>query len=337
MTDRDGVNKYSSDNPTYRLAQQLWWWLAFDGDRRIVTVTVLGFGFLVITSVSQLVGPPSVPALAEQHTMSLVSTLLSGTFFLFSIVVSVNTLYVSQQQNPLNQQLDRIQSIIEFRRKLESGMDEDHVPAEPDAFLQLLTANILERAQHLENTLRTADLELREDLDAYVTQLAEETGEMNADLDEATTTLDLVLATRDYNHDRQINDLRRLRSEYSEQLTDETDELIDEMLRLLQHFAAAREYFMTLYTRREFARLSRDLVLTAVPTAAVVASFMHFSNDLPESSVLIAGVEAIAFVPFVLVASYVLRVAVTSTHTQIGGQFVAESPAGDIEGIPREE
>jgi uncharacterized membrane protein len=46
-----------------------------------------------------------------------VSTLLSGTFLVFSIVVSVSTLVVSQQQDPLAQQFGRIQSVVTFRRQ----------------------------------------------------------------------------------------------------------------------------------------------------------------------------------------------------------------------------
>jgi hypothetical protein len=203
--------------------------------------------------------------------------------------------------------------------------------------LRLLSGEILERAQYVEDEIHTADIEFQRDFDAYVDSLAEETSEMNRSLGEATDTLGVLLAMMDYNHDRQINDLRRFQAEYGDQLDDGVGERIDEMLRLLQSFAAAREYFKTIYTRREFARLSRDLTLTTIPTVAVVATFLHFLTELPDVDVLTTVVIAVAFAPFLLVSTYILRVAVISKRTQAAGQFVAGDRGGAIRGITEED
>ncbi|MBP1954626.1 hypothetical protein J2752_001538 [Halarchaeum rubridurum] len=310
-------------------------WVAFSADRRILTTLVLLIGFTFFGPVASFLLPSAKNPLADSSpTISLVSALLSGTFFLFSIVVTVNTLFVSQQQHPLAQQFGRVQSVVEYRRQLEDVVDTEHVPAEPEALLRLLSGSILERAQRLEDELGAADFELREDLDGYVETLAEETGEMNRGLEDAEDTLDVVLATIDYDHDRQIHDLRAIRVAHGDELDDGTAERIEEMLRLLQYAATAREYFKTLYTRRDLANLSRDLVLTAVPTAAIVAAFMHFLTDLPDSNLLVVAVEAVAFAPFVLVAAYVLRVTLVNSAQRAAGQFVVGDDGGDIEGIP---
>lgn len=313
-------------------------WLLLRGDRRVVALATLLLGFFVIGPLGHAALPHISDSFAQDHptVVTLVSALLSGTFFLFSIVVSVNTLFVSQQQNPLGQQFGRVQSVVEFRRSLEDVVDADHVPAEPDALLRLLSGEILERAHHLDDELATADFELRGELKDYVSSLAEETGEMNEQLADAQTTFGFVRAMMDYNHDRQINDLRYLRAEYGEELTDATEHRIEEMLRLLQYFATAREYFKTLYTRREFANLSRDLVFTTVPSVALVASFLHYLDHIPDSHILVTAIEAVAFAPFMLVASYILRVAIVSKHTQAAGQFVVDDGAGDIHGIARD-
>lgn len=309
--------------------------MAYTADRRVVTTAVLCVGFVVFGPVAGFLLPsPKNPLADASPTIPLVSALLSGTFFLFSIVVTVNTLFVSQQQQPLGQQFGRVQSVVEYRRRLEDVVDTEHVPAAPEALLQLLSGSILERAQYLEDELGAADFELREDFEGYVERLAAETGEMNRGLERADDTLDVVLATMDYDHDKQIHDLRAIRVAHGDDVDAATAERIDEMLRLLQYAATAREYFKTLYTRRDLAHLSRDLVLTAVPTAAVVAAFMHFSNDLPDSNLLVVGVEAVAFAPFVLVAAYVLRITLVNSAQAAAGQFVVEDETGDIEGIP---
>jgi hypothetical protein len=304
----------------------------------VVTGLLLVIGFTQTVAIGVAVAVPEATGLATENTaIPLASALLSGTLLLFSIVVSVNSLYVSQQQNPLSQQFGRIQGVLEFRRRLEDVMGVDHVPAQPDKLLRLLSGEILERAQYVEDEIHTADIEFRRDFDAYVESLGAETSAMNKRLGDATDTLDILLAMMDYNHDRQINDLRRLQAEYGDRLDDGVGERIDEMLRLLQFFAAAREYVKTIYTRREFARLSRDLTLTTIPTVAVVATFLHFLTDLPDVDALTTVVIAVAFAPFLLVSTYILRVAVISKRTQAAGQFVAGDSVGAIRGIPDED
>ncbi|MFD1569572.1 hypothetical protein [Halorubrum laminariae] len=315
-----------------------WEWLAISGDRRVVAGFLLAAGFVQTVVIGIILVTPQSGSLASENTaIPLTSALLSGTLLLFSIVVSINSLYVSQQQNPLSQQFGRIQGVVEFRRQLEDVIGADHVPAQPDQLLRVLSGDILERAQYIESEIHAIDVDFRRDLDTYVRSLADETGAMNRSLMDAATTLEILLAMMDYNHDRQINDLRRLQAEYGDQLSAEASTNIEEMLRLLQYFAAAREYFKTIYTRREFARLSRDLTLTTIPTIAIVATFLHFLNDLPDIDLLTTGVVAVAFAPFVLVSTYILRVAIISKRTQAAGQFVAGNRTGVIQGISDEE
>jgi hypothetical protein len=314
--------------------QRAWRWVALSGDRRVVAGVVLLVGFVVNGPLGYTVLTPVNPeAPSDSVTVPLVAALLSGTFLLFSVVVSVNSLFVSQQQNPIGKQYGRIQEVVSFRRRLEDEMDVAYVPADPETLLRTLSGEILARAQQIESELSTADFALAADLDAYVESLARETGEMNDGLADATTPFGVVHATMDYNHDQQLDDLRELDARYGDEMTDATTDTIADLLSLLQYFAAAREYFKTLYTRAEFANLSRDLVLTAVPTVGIVATYLHYLESMPDAHMLVTAVEAIAFAPFVLVASYVLRVAVVSRHTQAAGQFVAGDHGGDVDPI----
>lgn len=312
-------------------------WFFLTGDRRAVAAVLLVGGYILVGPVGHAVLPGANHFTDQQTTLPLINTMLAGTFFLFSIVISVNSLFVSGEQNPLDQQFGRIQSVVEFRRQLEQVVEADHVPADPVRLIRLVSGDILRRAQELEDELATSDVDVRENVGSYVESLAAETGEMNDELRDASSTLAVTIATMDYNHDRQINDLRRLRADHSDALSERADQRIDELLRLLQYFAAARQYFKTLYTRTEFADLSMRLVLVSLPAVAITASFLHYLSRLPENHLLITGVEAVAFAPFLLVASYVVRVATVSRRTQAAGQFaVTEGPRGAIEGIRRE-
>lgn len=324
-----------SDGRIRRAFSGAWRWFLLDGDRVAVGGVVLLVGFVLVAGVGHAVGAAVAPGVGPGHTtVPLVSALLSGNFLLFSIVVSVSSLFVTGEVSALDREFGRVRSVVQYRRQLEDALDADHVPAEPDRFVRLLSAEILSRAQELDDDLHAADVDLRADLDDYLSSLAAETGEMSDRLSAATSNAHLVAAMMDYNHDRQINDLRRLRSTHGDALPDRTDEAIESLLRLLQYFATARAYFKSLYIRQEFATLSRNLVFTSVLAVATTASFLHFLGAVPSSHLLVTTVEAIALAPFILVGSYVLRVSAVSRRTQAAGQFVvSDSATGDIEGI----
>ncbi|WP_435147587.1 hypothetical protein [Halobaculum sp. P14] len=319
--------------------RRAWTWVLLDGSRWWVTAALLALLFVVLGPVGHaLLAVVEVEtALAERHTVvPLVSTFLSGNFLLVSIVVSVSSLFVSQEQNTLPQQFGRVQSVVEYRRRLEDVAGLDHAPAAPERLLRVLSAEVLERAQQLQDELRAVDVDVRADVDAYVSSLSAETGEMNRELDGGATTFDVMLATMDYDHDRQINDLRGLRAEYGDALDERAEDRIDELLTLLQYFATAREYFKTVYMRQEFARLSRNLVVVSLPTIGLVSFALLHLNRLPQSHYLIVTVHVVALAPFTLLSVYVLRVSAVSSRTQAAGQFVAGRSGGDIRG-PRED
>ncbi|MFB6102032.1 MAG: hypothetical protein ABEJ73_05650 [Haloplanus sp.] len=321
------------------LPGRMYRWLLLDGDRAVVAGAALLGGFLVVGVAGHTVGHLlSLEAPHDQTTTPLVSTLLSGNFLLFSIVVSVNSLFVTQEVSALDREFGRIQSIVEYRRQLEDVLEVEHVPAEPAQFVRRLSAEILRLAQDIDDDLHAADVDLRADLDRYLSSLATETGEMNQQLVAAASNADLVIAMMDYNHDRQIHDLRQLRSAHSDALPARTNESVDDLLQLLQYFATARSYFKSLYIRQEFANLSRHLVFTSVVSVATTATFLHFLDAIPLTHLLVTTIEAVALAPFILVGSYVLRVAAVSRRTQAAGQFVvSDSVTGDIEGLSSDD
>jgi len=310
-------------------------WVLLEGSRWTVALAVLAAIAVAVGPVGHLftTGAPT----EHGHTVtSTVSTLLSGNFLLISIVVSVSSVFATQEQSPLGQQFGRVQDVVEFRRSLEGVIDHDHAPADPGRLLRLLVGDILERAQALEASLADADVELRADLQAYVETLGEESGAMNQRLDHSDggETLTLLLATLDYDHDRQINDLRRIRAEHGDSMPEAADETIEEMLRLLQYLAALREYFKTQYLRETFADLSRDLVFLSVPSIVVVSFVLLHFERLPSTEPFIVAIHVLSLTPATLLGAYIVRVAAVSKRTRAAGQFAVSDDDG-TDGIPR--
>ncbi|MFC3477292.1 hypothetical protein [Halobacterium litoreum] len=307
----------------------LWRWATLTGDRRAVAGSLLAVFALLFGPIGHALSLEG-GGFGHDTTVPLVTTLLSGNFLLVSIVVSVNSLFVSGEQNPLGQQFGRVRDTTEFRRQVEDVVEADHVPTHPESFLRVLTGDIVERGQRLQSRLPSYDVDVQADLDAYLESLGDATGEMNAALRGVSRPASVVVATMAFDYARQVDDLQRVRAEHADAMGDDAAETLDEMLELLEFFAVAREYFKTLYLRREFAGLSANLVYVSVPAIAVVSFVILHLSRLPTSHWLVVGVHVLSLAPFALLCSYVVRVAAVSRHTDSPGQFAF----ADGDGVP---
>ncbi len=305
-------------------------WVLLTGDRRAVAAALLAALAVLFGPVGHLV---TLGGGGHETTVPLVSTLLSGNFVLVSIVVSVNSVFVSGEQSPLGQQFGRIRDTAEFRRQLESVVEADHVPADPEGFLQVLTGDIVERGQRLQDDVPPADVDVRADLDGYLDRLGTASGDMNARLRNVERPLEAVLATMHFDYARQVEDLQRLRADHGDDLPEAAATTLEEMLDLLEYFAVARAYFKSLYLRREFASLSTNLVYVAVPSIAAVSFFLLHFSQLPSTHALVVAVHVVALAPFALLSAYVVRVAAISRRTESPGHFVFGDGEPGVPGV----
>jgi hypothetical protein len=305
-------------------------WVLLDGNRMAVTAVFLLTVFAVLGPAGHVVAHSVGDGLSDTHTLSpLFTTQLSGVFLLVSIVVSINSLFVSNEQMPLGRQLDRIRNIGQFRRDLESAADTTISPTEPDRFLTVLTGTVLTRVQTLEDQLEHADADLQADVTAFLEDVTAQTRRVRDQVEHTDGTFGIVRATMYYDYATMGHDLRRIRREYDEDLPDDARDTVSELLDLLEYFATAREYFKTLYFEREFAALSKGLLYVSIPVIPMLAFVLMHLGDLPDSQTLVAGVHTLGYTPFGLLAAYVLRVATVSQWSGAAGQFVID---GDDEG-----
>ncbi|WP_284010002.1 hypothetical protein [Haloarcula pelagica] len=311
------------DGPVARIRR----WLLLDGRRTVVTAALLvGIG-LVLGPIGHAVAGATGDGLAATHTLSpLLSTQLSGVFLLVSIVVSINSLFVSNEQQPLGQQLDHIQEIGAFRRELESTTDQAISPTEPARFLSVLTQTVLTQVQTLEDDLADADADLQADVTRFLEGVTEQTRQVGDRLSAADTPFGIVRATMEYDYGRMSHDLRQIRTDYDD-IPESARETIETLLDLLEYFATAREYFKTLYFAREFAALSKHLLYVAIPVIVLLAFLLLHLDDLPDTHLLVLSVHTVGYAPFALLAAYVGRVTTVSQRTGAAGQFVLDHSA----------
>jgi hypothetical protein len=308
-------------------------WVLFTGDRRAVAATLLAVFAAAFGPVGHSLA--FADRVAHATTVPLLTTLLSGNFLLVSIVVSVTSVYVSGEQNPLGQQFGRVRDTTEFRRQLETVVEADHVPTDPEAFLRVLTGDIVERVQRLESEIPPADVDTRADLTAYLESLGDAVGGMNDRLRGVARPVAVVTATMEFEYARQVDDLQRMRADHADALPEAARDTLDETLELLDYFAVAREYFKTLYLRREFASLSANLVYVSVPAIGAVSFVILHLARLPASHAFLVAVHVLSLAPFAVLVSHAVRVAAVSRHTDSPGQFAFDD-GGGVPGIGEE-
>ncbi|QCJ46083.1 MULTISPECIES: hypothetical protein [Haloprofundus] len=316
-------------------------WLLMDADRWFVTGGTLALVFVTLV-VLGVVDP--APIRGSWNAKDPIETAFQG--FLTAIitgvtlVVTINQLVLSQELGPLGDQRDRMAGAMEFREDVEEVLGVSAVPPEPSAFLRAFTEGIRERAEGLSETTDETNGESTTEAEGvvreYVEGLVDNASEVSDQLeDEQFGTFDVLFAALDFNYSWKIYEGRRLRNEYADSLSERTREELDELLETLQFFGPTREHFKTLYFQWELINLSRTMLYTSVP-ALVVATAMILYVDNPGSIQgftfgvdnlvwVVSGAVTVALVPFMVLLSYVLRIATVAKRTLSIGPFILRS------------
>lgn len=259
---------------------------------------------------------------------ALVGALITGV----TLVVTITQLVLSQEIGPLGDQRERMSDSLAFRGDVEDVFGAIS-PPEPEAFLQALIDNSREKAE----SFRTAvdghdDGDLEERVDGYVDYLSGHADEVVEKLEGRTFgEYAVVEAALDYNYSEKIYQARRIRDQYGDDLSEDQHRALVELLHVLSFFGPAREYIKTLYLQWELVDLSRYIVYTTIPALVVTGSMALYLSPtmFPGETlgiddlvwVVSFGVTA-GFVPFLLLSTYVLRLATIAKRTLAIGPFV---------------
>lgn len=311
-------------------------WLFVAGDRRVVTASLLAFVYLALVGL-WLLNPVEMQSLiTETNTVQqLLNTLLGGAILLISIVVSINSLVVSQELTPIGSQHERVVESWDFREQAAEAVGSEVSPAAPGKFLVTILEAVEREIAELDAASRDLDAEPREQVEEFVTdtrQGLEATRDVLSD--ENSATVDVTLFGPAYDLAEYIDVARTIRVEHEEAFTDRAADAIDGIISALQYFTTAREYFKTVFYKREFSYLSRDLLYAGLP-AILVISYVVLALDAEALAGTLLGISrlylffsvayVIALAPFLVLTSYVLRAAVIEEHTITTGAFIPES------------
>ena len=262
---------------------------------------------------------------------ALVGALITGV----TLVVTINQLVLSQELGTLGEQRERMSDSISFRGDVENVIGSVS-PPEPESFLKALIDNTREKAQAVEVAV---DDNPNEELKERVSQLTEDISQ-NADV--VTDQLEgrvfgeyaVVKAVLDYNYSWKIYQARHIRSVYDDDIDEEERRALIELLSVLSFFGPAREYIKNLYFQWELVDLSRNIIYTTIPALVVTGSMALYLSPrmFPGTTLGISNLVwvvsfgvTVGFIPFLLLSTYILRLATIAKRTLAIGSFILRS------------
>jgi hypothetical protein len=299
------------------------------------------FGALVALS---LVGLSPFRTLVEDADalQNLFSSMIGPIITGVTLVVTIGQLVLSQELGAVGDQRERMQEAMDFRRDIESESGMGVSPPEPAAFVRELVAATEDSAERLRDVIEDErDEELRERVEEYVDALDEHAETVREEIENAQFgTFDVIWTALDFNYSWKVFQARKLRDQHAESLSEEANDAIDETITMLQFFGPAREHFKTLYFQWELINLSRALLYVAPPALVVVAGMIMYVDadavvgstlGIDHLTLLASAAFTVSLLPFVVLLSYVLRIATVAQRTLAMGPFILRESSRDAE------
>jgi hypothetical protein len=183
----------------------------------------------------------------------------------------------------------------------------------------------------------------REDVETFADGVAEEIEEARQTLSAARMgSFKVLLTGLSYNYSGELHAARGLRHRHGDDLSEEARDSVDELIRTLKHVGTGREYFKSLYYKRELAYLSSRLLFVSLPVV-VFTSYVILALDaslLPDvvffgmSPLLLFVTLAytIALAPYLLLTAYVIRATTVTIRTLAAGPFILQE-GSEIESL----
>ncbi|MFD1647667.1 hypothetical protein [Haloarchaeobius litoreus] len=313
--------------PNWATGFNLKQWVLLDADRLAVTGALLTGVFMTFMLISTFWTFEMQTLLTDTSTVqTILNTFLSGMILLVSIVVSINSIVLSHDMTSVENQEDRIQGAIEFRRSLSELTEEGEDPSEPSSFLKVMSRTISARAQVLTSDLDGVEEELVDDIDEYVTSVSNAAEQLGAVEETSGAEFAVLWKGIEFDYGSHIERSRTLGAS-----GEASSDSFEDLIKAFELFAIGKEYFKTLYYTKEVSQLSRTLLVVALPAILFNASAIIAINGevLPDTQILgipsLQTFMAVAFTvsvaPYLVLTAYMLRLSTVARLTASGGIF----------------
>ncbi|GAA0655080.1 hypothetical protein [Salarchaeum japonicum] len=263
---------------------------------------------------------------------TIFSTMLGAIITGTTLIVTISQLVISQENGPLGDQHDRMSNTMDFREFV-GEMYGHPSPVDPSAFLRELVDETQRRAEALRDAVAGSDSDdLREEVDEFTDSLTGNADAVRDQLEGAQFGEFSVLhAALDFNYGWKIFQVERLQNEYADDVTDDADRLLDDLHTALSMFGPAREHIKTLYFQWALIDLSQLILYVSVPALVVTGGMLGFfgTGPVPGTTLgvqnvllLVAAAFTVSVFPFLLLVSYIARIATIAKRTLAIGPLI---------------
>ncbi|MFH5798642.1 hypothetical protein [Haladaptatus sp. CMAA 1911] len=308
-------------------------WIVLGARRLVVTGVIVLLFFIAFVLAGTFLYPPLKSAVARSDTIeTMFSTLLGANITATTLVVTITQLVISQENGPLGDQRGRMSDAMDFRNFV-GEMIGHTTPSDPSAFLSEIIDTTERRANELRDSVgEEGNGELRDELDEFIDSLTGNADTVKEKLDGAKFgTFDVLFAALDFNYSWKIFHVERMRDEYRDELSDDQLRRFEQLKTSLSMFGPAREHIKTLYFQWALIDLSQMILYAAIPALFVAGAMLAFvgsgtftGTTLGFSDILlvVGGAFSVTLIPFMLLVSYILRIATVAKRTLAIGPLI---------------
>ena len=308
-------------------------WLLLGANRLVLTAGMAVIFFALFVVVGTVLYPPLQAIVANTSTLKyLFSQMIGAVITGVTLVVTISQLVISQENGPLGDQRRRMSNTMDFR-KYTTELTGEPARADPSAFLRNIIQVAEERTNRLEEKMTGHDNEeLAQEIDEFSESVTGNAQVVRDQLEGGTFgSFGVLNAALNFNYGWKIFQVERIADDYEDDLTDEENELLEELRTALSMFGPAREHIKTLYFQWALIDLSQVILYMAIPALLIAGCMLVFVDDGTftgtilgmEHLLLVVGAAfTVTLAPFMLFTSYILRIATAAKRTLAIGPFI---------------
>lgn len=304
-------------------------WLLTRMDRHVLAGTVSVAVFIALIALSTVAPAPMRRVIDSSNALWWVfSPMITAIITAVALVVTFTQLVLSQELGAVGDQRERMQGAIDFREDVEPWLDVPTAPPDPASFLSELLESIRTRSTEVETAVGEGAGDIRE----FASDVSENARKVRNDLEDAQFgTFEVVAASLDFNYSQNISEARRLLAEREGVLDEEAVSALEDIVTVLEFYGSTREHIKTLYFQWELINLSRAMLYASLPALLVALSMLLYVDTAGVTGTtfaidkivwLVCAAVTVTLSPFVLLISYVLRIASVAKRTLAIGPFV---------------
>ena len=329
-----GTEGTPSDRLHERLNQnRIKLWFLMGGKRWHVIGLMVTIVFITLVTVGYLYPAAESAIRSSDSVDTLFSAFLTAIITGVTVVVSLNQLVLSQELGAVKEQRARMEGAMQFRSDVADVIQAQVSPSRPAQFIRALVQVSADRAKDLQDIVSdSSEKDFRKEINDFTDSLIGNAREVSEGLDDARFgEFDVISSALNYNYSWKIFTARRIKKKYNDLLTDKGEEELERLIEVLSLFGPTREYFKTLYFQSVLIDFSRRILFAAIPALLVSACMIIFFNFKTYSVIIfntetlvlvIALAATISLIPFLILISYVIRIATITQHTLSIGPFI---------------